>query len=155
MLTYLRYALATFCFAASVGCLGLWGLSHIDVFNPRDWVTCELPLSTDKVKFEAYRGVAVIGRIPNSANRSGLLLYFSNIADEKRVERLGFPYDSDLKMGRFGIVSPFCYFPLWHPTLIFGLAGMAVLRFPRRFSIRSALSTITVVATLIGLAVIL
>ncbi len=27
MLTYLRYALATFCFAASVGCLALWGWS--------------------------------------------------------------------------------------------------------------------------------
>lgn len=59
------------------------------------------------------------------------------------------------KMGIFGIISPFCYFPLWYPTIIFALSGVGVLGFRRQFSIRSALVATTIVAALIGMAVIL
>ena len=47
------------------------------------------------------------------------------------------------------------YFPLWYAALLFALAGVAVLRFRRQFSICSALITPTVVAALIAMAVIL
>ena len=83
------------------------------------------------------------------------MLYFSNVGDEKRVERLGFPYDSNLKMGQFGIVSPFCYFPLWYPPLVFALGGVGVLRFRCQLSIRSALICVSVVAALLGMVVAL
>jgi hypothetical protein len=47
------------------------------------------------------------------------------------------------------------YFPLWYPALIFALAGVGVLRFRRQFSIRSALVAVSVVAALLGMAVVL
>lgn len=47
------------------------------------------------------------------------------------------------------------WFPAWYPALIFALAGVAVLRFGRQFSIRSALVTTTVLAALIAMAVTL
>jgi hypothetical protein len=83
------------------------------------------------------------------------LLYSSNRWDEKRVEVLGFPYDSALKMGQFGVMSPFCYFPLWYPTLALALAGFGAMRLGRRFTLRSAIIATTVVAGLLGMAVAL
>ncbi|MBA4107739.1 MAG: hypothetical protein C0485_18555 [Pirellula sp.] len=47
------------------------------------------------------------------------------------------------------------YFPLWYPALVFALAGVGVLSFRRRFSIRSALICLTVVAALLGIVVAL
>ena len=47
------------------------------------------------------------------------------------------------------------YLPLWYPAFLFAVAGVAVLRFRRQFSICSALITTTVVAALIAMAVIL
>jgi len=47
------------------------------------------------------------------------------------------------------------WFPHWYAALIFALAGVAVLRFRRQFSIRSALIGLTVVAALLGIAVVL
>ena len=46
-------------------------------------------------------------------------------------------------------------FPLWYPALIFALAGVASLRLGRRFTLRSAIIATTVVAGLLGMAVIL
>ena len=79
------------------------------------------------------------------------------------------PYDPEFRAlntgyPRFKAVANFsqpcggrywCYFPLWYPAIIFALAGVAVLRLSRQFSIRSALITTTVLATLIGMTVIL
>jgi len=48
-----------------------------------------------------------------------------------------------------------CYFPLWYPVLIFALAGVGVLRLNRRFTLRSVIIAMTVVAVLLGMAVIL
>jgi hypothetical protein len=150
MAKFIRYALATVFFAASVGCLGLWGIGE-----SRNTLYEVLPLSNEKLTFEVSSGMAFVGRVPMSTRRSGAQLYFFNVGDEARVEKLGFPYDESQKMGIFGVISPFCYFPLWYPTLIFGLAGVGVLRFSRQFSIRSALVATTVIAALIGMAVIL
>jgi hypothetical protein len=46
-------------------------------------------------------------------------------------------------------------FPLWYPALIFALSGVALLRLGRRFTLRSAIIATTVVAGLLGMAVIL
>lgn len=59
------------------------------------------------------------------------------------------------KRGRFGYMGNAIYFPLWYAALIFALAGVASLRLGRRFTIRSALIATTVVAGLLGMAVIL
>ncbi len=47
------------------------------------------------------------------------------------------------------------FFPQWYASLIFALAGVAVLRFRRQFSIRSTLVAVSVVAALLGMAVVL
>ena len=147
MLTYLRYALATFCFAASVGFLALWGLSEI----VDDGVDLALPLAKSKVTFEAVRGVAIVGRVPKFSQRSGAVLYFFNLGDEWRVERLGFAYDDSQKMGIVGVLSPFCFFRIWYAVLICLITGFAVLRM-RRFTLRSMMIAMTVAAGLLGMA---
>ena len=45
-------------------------------------------------------------------------------------------------------------FPLWYPALIFALAGVASLRLGR-FTLRSAIIATSVVAVLLGMAVLL
>jgi hypothetical protein len=47
------------------------------------------------------------------------------------------------------------HFPLWYPALIFALAGVATLRLGRCFTIRSAIIATTVVAGLLGMAVVM
>jgi hypothetical protein len=67
--------------------------------------------------------------------------------------------DGDENGRRFGAVWKdsvwFVTFPVLYPALIFALAGFGVLRFRRQFSMRSALITVSVVAALLGMAVIL
>ncbi|WP_145434816.1 hypothetical protein [Lacipirellula limnantheis] len=57
--------------------------------------------------------------------------------------------------GQFGVGEGWIFFPLWYPALIFALAGVASLRLGRRFTLRSALIATTIVAGLLGMAVIL
>ena len=57
--------------------------------------------------------------------------------------------------GWFGSRHSHVWFPIWYPALIFALAGVASLRLGRRFTIRSAIIATTVVAGLLGMAVIL
>jgi hypothetical protein len=59
------------------------------------------------------------------------------------------------EQGVFRQASKSIYFPLWYPPLIFAVAGVGVLRFRRQFSIRSAFVAVSVVAALLGMAVIL
>jgi hypothetical protein len=54
----------------------------------------------------------------------------------------------------FGYMFNAIYFPLWYPALIFALADVGVLRFRRQFFNRSALVVVSVVAALLGMAVI-
>lgn len=46
-------------------------------------------------------------------------------------------------------------FPHWYSALIFAIAGIASLRVGRRFTLRSALIATTVVAVMLGMAVVL
>ncbi|WP_145432026.1 hypothetical protein [Lacipirellula limnantheis] len=56
---------------------------------------------------------------------------------------------------RIGQFKNNIYFPLWYPALIFALAGVAAVRLGRQFTIRSAIIATTIVAGLLGMAVIL
>ena len=56
MLTYLRYALTAVCFAASVGCLALWGWS---VANQDQFLASRLHLTKGSVVFQVHRGKTV------------------------------------------------------------------------------------------------
>jgi hypothetical protein len=53
--------------------------------------------------------------------------------------------------GPFATGARSVYFPLWHPALVFALAGVAAIRFRRQFSIRAALVAVAVVAALLGM----
>ena len=155
LVTYLRYALATFCFAASVGCLALWwrSMSKWEVHNLR------LPTSSARVlNINSYYGTVSIALLPEDFSRH---LTF-NAGENRAYYDLGQReiHDGLLSLHqRHGMFGPASrtggYFPLWYPALIFALAGVGVLRFRRQFSIRSALVCLTVVAALLGMVVAL
>ena len=148
MLTYLRYALATFCFAASVGCLALWWRSQLQetgAIGPTYINGTIISLSLIDGGSNIVVGKATL----DSWHFSSSPLSPVVVADlnEKLVRR-------QFAAKRFTDHRHiWVYFPLWYPALIFSLAGVGVLRFRRRFSIRSALIAVSVVAALPGMAV--
>ena len=151
MAKYIRYALATICFAASVGCLALWWRSY--ELSDRFGVT--LPgIQTREFAAWTYDGDVILGS-------QEVLSPFLPVGP--RWTRPMFPgfvstmFDEDMaRQGQFGSISSLGpYFPLWYPALIFALAGVAALRFRRQFSIRSALIAVSVVVALLGMAVAL
>ena len=155
MLTYLRNALATFCFAASVGCLLLWWPS----FTSRTTGYFPYPsLPLRVVGFETFRGSLVIvsqeftpnpnGKFPPYASLSAQALPVDFAAIDCRTKPVG-------RFGRVNATGIGIYIPLWYAGLLFALAGVGVLRFRRQFSIRSALVVVSVVAALLGMAVVL
>jgi hypothetical protein len=141
MLTYLRYALATFCFAASVGCLALWCFDRIEGFGPG-------VLSTWPIEIEARSGVFVLGGMPDST--MGMFESWEEVAAFAEYD---FFQDVIGREGLFGRIDRTVYFPLWYPALIFALAGIASLRLGRRFTLRSAIIATAVVAGLLGMVV--
>ncbi len=148
MLTYIRYMLATVCFAASVGCMALWGWSF------HQQITCQLQNATTHTIIEARGGYLVISALPMMMPSLGTLPFVRWSIDERLAEDRYLEIAIE-ESGRFGVHRSFPHFPLWYPALIFTLAGVGVLRFSRQFSIRSALVATAVVATLIGMAVVL
>ena len=146
MLTCLRYALATICFAASVGCMGLRVWSILDTSGMR-MVSYS---TTGAYHCEIFNGQFHAYFAPESRRWTEYIgwLAISHAAPEGMVERRAtFP--------RLGL-SPHGYlFPAWYPALIFALAGVGILRLSRRFRIRFTLIATTVVAALVGIAVIL
>lgn len=153
MLTYLRYALATFCFAASVGCLLLWWRS----IATYDSVAVPI-LSGDKAfLLISHGGSAWLSTIyPASYPATHEPVAWEHIFFE--LPQPGDAYYVETK-GGFQLHSSdkysALYFPLWYPALIFALAGVASLRLGCRFTIRSAIIATAVVAALLGMAVIL
>ena len=143
MAKYLRYALATFCFAASVGCWGLWWRS----MTVHDEVYGDSPIGSKVIYFSAFRGAGCIGlsdapKVPKPWRH-----------DPSSIAGMNIPADARLGPEQFGWAGPGVYFPLWYPALIFALAGVAALRLGRRFTLRSAIIATTVVAGLLGMAV--
>ena len=152
MLTYLRYSLATFCFAASVGCLALWLRSCSIV----DELAHNIPAENQIVLMTSSSGTLMVGHFwgPDHSVK-GPMWEFSSypLAGEPHA-----PGNVRLvRDRRFGIqkgsrfLGSALYLPLWYPALIFALAGVGVIRFRRQFSIRSALIAFAVVAALLAM----
>ena len=151
MLTYLRYALATICFALSVACLGLWWRSE----STADEIELGLPNSVGATKslggvsYLGFAGLAVLDE-STVVGREG---WRHESLDVVRVHRESVA-SAVADSGRFGVGEGTIYFPLWYASLVFALAGVGVLRLGR-FTIRSALIATTIVAGLLGMVVAL
>lgn len=150
MLTYLRYMLATFCFAASVGCLALaWDT----IANKLNWTAMYVSPS-----YNLYlRAASGTGNVELRRR----ILPGDSLIGEWHVQSSTFrgrsaqPPWTERQQSAFGRTRTGVFFPLWYPALSFALAGVGVLRFRPQFSIRSALVCLTVVAALLGIAVVL
>ncbi|QDT72960.1 hypothetical protein [Lacipirellula limnantheis] len=146
MLTYLRYALATVCLAASVGCLALWGWSYTYFYQ----AILGIPFKVERVCLTAsYGNFDVIAEEPGSHFPFKQRWLFTTKHNDS-IDRF-----CDMGMARragfdWGLVGG--YGPLWYPVLVFGLSGVGVLRL-NRFTLRSAIIATTVVAGLLGVAV--
>ena len=149
MLTVIRYTAAALCLAASVGCLLLWWRS----FTYYDQVTLGIPFQVERAYVTTFYGscdVTVEGGDFHFAGRQRRWQFSTTHKD--RMGRL-----SDIDMvnrGGFGRGHACFYFPLWYPALIFALASVGILRV-NRFTIRSALVGMTIVAALLGMIVVL
>jgi hypothetical protein len=150
MLTYLRYAQATFCFAASVGCLALWWRS----MNQADYVVGPSRILPGRaVYFGCASGCSTAGFFSesNSATYPNWKHIVAPVTDDLRSA-----YTDTLSRGgqfQFSTEPDQITFPIWYPALIFALAGVGVLRLGRRFTLRSAIIATTVVVGLLGMAV--
>ena len=105
---------------------------------------------------EAHQGYVAAQQLEHGWTPTGLVvdLYYQSAPITLESEE-GL-HGSIHAFGHFGMIGlHFVHFPIWYPALIFALAGVAVLRFRRRFSIRSALVAVSVVAALLGMAVVL
>ena len=158
MAKYLRYALATVCFAASAGCLALWWRSHTT------WDGLYMPNNVPQkhyLSFFSIRGMLEAKFIEHSPSYSGGWTHYSSptetaedmYPDIQTRERFG-GWDAR-EAGVTKTRALMIWFPLWYPALIFALAGVGVLRLNRRFTLRSAIIATAVVAGLLGMAVIL
>lgn len=140
----IRYCLALLCFAASVVCLALWGCGYEYTagIDPGGWYAT----------FSGSRGLGCI-----SIDFYDTSLTERTILSVSVLNRSNEPWfgEAMVARGRFGAINGGICFPLWYPTLLFFLSGVAVLRVRRQFSIRSALTCVSVVAALLGMAVIL
>lgn len=149
-LKYLRYALATVCFAASVGCLALWWRS----FDLRDIVLGSNAGQPRTFIIMVESGnVALLTREtprPQASATPTQLTWRWLSTPLKEVQIV--PH---LQLGSFDLSRTGVVFPLWYASLVFALAGIAVLRFHRQFSIHSLLISVSVVALLLGMAVAL
>jgi hypothetical protein len=148
MLTYLRYALATFCFAASVGCLALWWRSNT---FPKCLVLTSVYMPSTALHLDAYRGAGIVALRRHRTDPEGKIIESPSPYRQAILRYAIVKAES----GRFSVYNRTILFPLWYPALIFALAGIAALRLGRRFTLRSALVATTVVAGLLGMAVAL
>lgn len=146
MAKFIRYALAGCFFAASAGCLAIWGSSLGD-----NSILASVRITADKTLcVELQRGILAAMALPHSP--------LTPIASsEARRGETYFSYLPRLveRHGAFGSVGPISFLPLWYPALVFAFAGVGVLRFRWRFSMRSALIAVSVIAALLGMVVAL
>lgn len=159
MVNYLRYALAAFCFAASVGCLALWrrSMSTQDVLIGPSYVRPTVGLLLDAVD-----GVGIATVVFESSRNSNpppfnpKWKYLSRQANaiEGRREQMEPMFEQHGAI-LLSFKDGMAYCALWYPALVFALAGVGVLRCRRQFSIRSALICVSVVAALLGIVVAL
>ena len=155
MTKFIRYALASVCFAASVGCLALWWRSTTqhEMFNGPSFV-----LPNQALGFAASSGLGTAQLFPSRLLEGRPWRRFTvDVKDGERAARERATVERFVaEHGYFGAkgyddYGAAIHFPLWYPTLIFALAGVAALRFRRQFSIRTALICVSVVAALLGM----
>jgi hypothetical protein len=143
MAKVIRYALATICFAASVGCLALWRRSDKLLAVTYLGINLEFEVATDF-------GFASVYMNEGSPSRQ------SSTWELTELDAWETPWFADeLDEGRFGREGNAVYFPLWYPVLVFALAAVAAMRVGRRFTLRSTLIATTIVAALLGMVVAL
>lgn len=109
-----------------------------------------LPLA-GRIDGEVRQGFVLIDVSPSSASRSQLWGFSS----EKLYDQQGYFYYARQYQGLFGGGRRSVYFPLWYPVLALGLLAVFIHRFSGRFTLRSVLIALTVVAGLLGMAVAL
>lgn len=158
MLKVLRYAIATVCFAASVGCLAMWwrSFTRIDVLCGPSYV-----LRSQAVMLESIDGVAFVSMAETSpaTTNAGLGTNWQHYSSEAQF--IGARRDNiawmKKRFGRFhfSMVPATVYFPLWYPALAFALAGVAAVKLGPRFNLRSAIIVTAVIAALLGMLVTL
>jgi hypothetical protein len=149
----IRYALATFCFAASVGCLALWwrSMTTWDLLNVPSYAAPGRALN-----LQAFSGTATVFLV--SEGVSSRLGFGVSSSQKWRHTAMAIQLRDEYPQSGVSIDDAFqrmprgVYFPLWYPALVFAIA---TLRFRRQFSIRSALVGLTVVAALLGTVVTL
>jgi hypothetical protein len=151
MLTYLRFALATCCFAASVGCLSLWWPS----WTSRCMAYFPYPSVPLRVMYlETFRGSLVISSQVFAPPKSAKFATYWKVSAQEIPADFNSIDCRKKPVGRFGYTNGGGIFaPLWYASLIFALVGVAALRLGRRFTLRSAIIATTVVAGLLGMAV--
>ncbi len=151
MLTYLRYALATICFAVSVGCMGLWWRST----SHQDSLHGSTSNQSQVILIGCYDGFVDVALFDLQPQRSNSQLITSWRAETEEItEPNNFASHRIAQSGFFGQTVRGFYFPIWFPALIFAVAAVAAIRVSR-FTLRSAIIATTVVAGLLGMAVIL
>ena len=151
MVKLIRYALASVCFAASVGGLALWWRSsraHDSAFGPT-------PNRNAIVYLNSYLGSALISVVPVNLSQPYQRFIRRWYANSGSISPHALPNNFRVGDRMFGRLPAGIFFPLWYPAITFALAGVGVLRFRRQFSIRSALIFVSVVAVLLGMVVVL
>ena len=145
----LRYALATVCFATSVGSLALWwrGQTRWDMLV----VPSALLLDRHTTVVSSYGRLEVTVHSKELTTQHGLNRPGWRHEQTTDVELRQELYESGAYTAWFGKRRHSVYFPLWYPALVFAIAGVGVLRFRRQFSIRSTLVGLTVFALLLGM----
>ena len=144
VMRFLRYTLATLCFAASVGGFAFWwvGLSVDSRFILPQYLQPNRLLL-----LECCAGVVVM----TSADQIGLPVdAFQSIPHNSDV-RLAALKSRIARDGQFGSVGRTLYVPLWYPALGAASLGAGLLLFDRRFTIRSTIITTSVVAIWLGI----
>ena len=147
MLKAIRYTLAAICLAASVGCLALWwrSCSSMDqLLGP-----CHVPGRS--IYAESCTGYVSIGLMDELWGWGWQYRAVALSASDRKSQA-----EWVRRYGQFGLSWPIqvVVFPLWYPALVFALVAVAAIRM-RRFTLRSALVGIGIVAALLGMAVAL
>ena len=150
MAKFIRYALAAICFAASLGCLALWGWSMTHSHALLSPQFSEFGTERRVVIVESSDGLIEVSFAGSNGYRHSW--EFRSVV-RKNVDTFATPHRPRTEF--FGRRARGFYFPSWFAAIIFALAGVGVLRLGRRFTIRSAIIATTVVAALLGMAVIL
>ncbi|MBL9161884.1 MAG: hypothetical protein JNL18_03985 [Planctomycetaceae bacterium] len=147
MVTYLRYALAFICFAASVACLALW--VHT-VANERRYSAAYSSTLTNDIRLMVVAGTVCAERSRISPDPIRLGKWRFQSAQYRNLA-WQFLISPGEEQSLFGHTRTGIFFPLWYASLVFALAGVGVLRFRRQFSVRSALIAFAVVAALLAM----